>query len=98
MKAKTIKTDLGELIAGFNDTVNGEKITKSSAVLGTHATDVTMTHHDGKQHQLLVIHCMGGSIAIQSKHRGFRFSLEALVNHAVEAGVLAESIDFKERC
>jgi len=93
MKAKDIITDLGHITAGFSDTVNGKEITSSSICMGIHAGEATL-QHEGKEHKITITHTLNASLAIQGKHRTFYLDLKNIINHAVEAGLLKETIDF----
>lgn len=93
MKAKNITTDLGHITAGFSDTVNGQKITSSSVYMSMHAGTATV-RHDGNAHEITILHTLNASLALQGKHRTFYLDLQKIISHAIEAGLLKDTIDF----
>lgn len=95
IKAKPRKTALGTITPGFNDTLNGQKITMSSFPMGMHAGKATMTHN-GKSHEITIIQNIGASISLSGPKRHFNLDLQKLVEHAIENGLLDDVIDFTE--
>lgn len=93
--AKNRTLEWGELTAGFKDTLNGQKLNRSSLCMGMDAGKCTV-EHAGKKETIQILHNLGASISLNAKGRYFHLNLEKLVEYAVEAGLLEETIDFKE--
>lgn len=92
MKAQK-QTKLGELVASHNDTLNGEPITESSIPFGILVGTIELTK-DGEKKKMQVTNT-GMSVAIDHKGRTFYFDIKKLAEHAIENGLLEDTIDFK---
>lgn len=95
IKAKPIQTNLGRLYPAIsNDTLNGQKLTAGSVFMGSHAATAVVTHA-GEEYEIDILLSLGGTLVIQGE-RAFVVDVKAVINHAIEHGLLKESLDFKE--
>lgn len=93
--AKDKPLEWGRITAGFNDTLNGEKLTSSSMCMGMSAGSCEV-EHEGKKETIQIMHNFGASISLNAKGRYFHLDLKKVVEYAVDNGLLQEIIDFKE--
>lgn len=93
--AKSIVTEWGELSASMDDKLTtGENINSGSIAMGSEAGKLTIMH-EGKKHELIILHDMGASICILGNNRRFRLNLERLVDYAIESGLLKSDLVFE---
>lgn len=92
IKAKPIKTPLGQIIAsGVDKLTTGEKINSGCIVMGTDAGSATV---DGVK--ITILQDMGASITLLANGRYFHLDPEALINHAIEHGFLNPDLVFEK--
>lgn len=87
------ETDLGRLVAGMQDTLKGEKINSSSITFGFHA-GTAKTEHNGEMKEITIVGLNAG-VALEYKGRTFYTDIKKILAHAVENGLLDETIDFQ---
>lgn len=96
IKGKPLKTAMGEIVPGFSDQITtGEKITSTTFPMGMHAGDCTVKHNR-KKHKIQILHNFGAGISLQAAGRYFHLNLEAVVNHAIAHGLLADNLTFEQ--
>lgn len=95
VKAKDLNLEWGRITPGFNDTLNGEKLTSSSMCMAMHAGECEV-EENGKKEKITILHNLGASLSLSAKGRYFHLDLKHVIQYAIDNGLLNECIDFKE--
>jgi hypothetical protein len=98
IQAKPIETEFGTLYPSISEKLKNGKTTNSGVITGfhTHAGEATL-NHKGKKRKIDISAGINGSTIIRAENgRWFVVSIEKLINHAIEAGMLDDGMKFEQ--
>lgn len=94
VKAEPIRTPLANLYPNMErDTCAGREITEGVMFMQIHAGEATTTHN-GKKETINIGSGLNGATVLLAHGRYFVLDVKRFLQHAIDSGLLAETLDF----